>query len=198
MAALKIGGSIPRSYSEELPDMLVAYLAERLNALSSGWDKKRALIKTAADVEERNTYVRLKVLQMLGNFPEKTPLNPVVVKTMERDGYRVENVMFQSRPDFWVTGNLYIPTVGHGPFPGILSPCGHEKLARMMSGYQSAYLTLVKSGFVVLAYDPIGEGERRQYWNPQTNVIEVSGGQTYEHSMPGQLQLLMGENLTEY
>lgn len=192
------GAKFVRSYDDEMPDMLMSYLTAKINALAATWDEKRALLKTAAEVESRNAFVREKVLQMLQGFPKKNPLNAVTVKVMQRDGYRVENVMFQSRPDFWVTGNLYVPTIGKGPFPGIISPCGHERLGRMMSGFQSAYLSLVKSGFVVLAYDPIGEGERRQYWNAETNVIEVSGGQTYEHSMPGQLLILMGENLTEY
>ena len=195
---LKPGSGLARSYGEEMPDMLISYLAKKQNDLSASWDRKRALLRNAADVEARNAFVREKVIQMLRGFPQRSPLGPVVVKVLQRDGYRIENVMFQSRPDFWVTGNLYVPTSGNGPFPGILSPCGHERLARMMSGYQSAYLNLVKSGFVVLAYDPIGEGERRQYWNAETNVIEVSGGQIYEHSMPGQLLMLLGENLTEY
>ncbi len=186
-----------RSYSEEMPDMLVSYLVEKLNSLATAWNQKRALLRTAADVEGRNAFVREKVLQMLHGFPKKTPLNPVTVKAMERDGYRIENVMFQSRPDFWVTGNLYVPISGGGPFPGIISPCGHYPLARMIPQYQCAYLNLVKSGFVVLAYDPIGEGERREYWNPETNVTQV-GGPVYEHSMPGQLLLLLGENLTQY
>ena len=186
-----------RSYGEEMPDMLISYLAKKLNDLALTWDRKRALLKTAADLEARNAFVREKVVQMLRGFPAKNPLEPVVVKTMQRDGYRVENVMFQSRPDFWVTGNLYVPTTGSGPFPAIVSPCGHYPLARMLPQYQSVYLTLVKSGFVVLAYDPIGQGERRQFWNPKTNVNEMPSP-TYEHSMPGQLQLLLGENLTEY
>ncbi|MGH9325084.1 MAG: alpha/beta hydrolase [Terriglobia bacterium] len=188
-----------RSYSREMPDMLVSYLAERLNGLAAEWDRKRALITTAAEMEARNAFVREKFLLMLQGFPERNPLNPVTVKVMERDGYRVENVMFQSRPDFWVTGNLYVPTSGPGPFPGIISPCGHYPLARMIPQYQSVYLTLVKSGFVVLGYDPIGQGERRQYWNPETHAT-VPGlvDSTYEHSMPGQLLLLFGQNLTEY
>jgi hypothetical protein len=33
--------------------------------------------------------------------------------------------------------------------------------------FQFAYMSLVRAGFVVLAYDPIGQGERRQYWDPQ-------------------------------
>lgn len=185
-----------RPYSDELPDMLVSYMEGKLNRLAAEWDAKRARITTAAEMEQRNAFVRSKFLQMLGAFPERNPLNARTVRTLKRDGYRIENVMFQSRPDFWVTGNLYVPE-GSGPFPAIISPCGHYPLARMLPQYQSVYLTLVKSGFVVLGYDPIGQGERRQYWNPETGVTEV-GGPTVEHSMPGQLLILLGENLTQY
>lgn len=186
------------SYDTRLPDMLVSYLVKELNRLASEWDRKRALLKTAADVQARNKFVREKTIQMLHGFPERNPLGAVTVKVIEKNGYRIENVMFQSRPNFWVTGNLYIPTHGEGPFPGIISPCGHYPLGRMQPTYQTVYLNLVKSGFVVLGYDPIGQGERRQYWNPKTDVTEVSEEPTYEHSMPGLLLLLMGENLSEY
>jgi cephalosporin-C deacetylase-like acetyl esterase len=185
------------AYSEEMPDMLVSYMAGKLNTLATRWDQKRAHLNSATDISARNAFVRARFIEMLHGLPERSPLNPITVKAMDRDGYRVENVMFESRPDFWVTGNLYVPTRGDGPFPGIISPCGHYPLARMIPQYQSVYLNLVKSGFVVLGYDPIGQGERRQYWNPETNVVEV-GGAVYEHSMPGQLLLLLGENLTQY
>jgi cephalosporin-C deacetylase-like acetyl esterase len=186
-----------RSYAEEMPNMLVSYLVSNLNQIASSWDRKRALLQTAADVRERNRVVREKLLSMLGEFPQKTPLDAITVKSAEKDGYRVENIMFQSRPNFWVTGSLYVPTIGSGRFPAIISPCGHYPLARMTPQYQSAYISLVKSGFVVLSYDPIGQGERRQYWNPVTDVTEV-GGPVFEHSMAGQLLLLLGENLTNY
>ncbi|MEO6828759.1 MAG: alpha/beta fold hydrolase [Acidobacteriaceae bacterium] len=197
MSQSKPDAPIGRPYNSEMPDMLVSYLSKELNDLAFTWDKKRALLTTAEDVETRNAFVKKSVVKMLGGFPEKNPLGAVTVKTIQRDGYRIENVMFQSRPDFWVTGNLYVPTTGNGPFPGIISPCGHYPLARMVAQYQSAYISLVKSGFVVMAFDPIGQGERRQYWNPETGVNEMPSP-TYEHSMPGQLQLLLGENLTEY
>jgi dienelactone hydrolase len=180
-----------------MPDMLISYLSGKLNNLAHTWDEKRADIKTAAEVENHIRYVRAKLFQMLGEFPRKSPLDAVTVKTIHRKGYRIENVMFQSRPDFWVTGNLYVPTTGSGPFPGIISPCGHYNLSRMVPQYQSAYISLVKSGFVVLGFDPIGEGERRYYWNPKTDSSPFRFP-TYEHSMPGQLQLLLGENLTQY
>jgi len=187
-----------RSYSEELPDMLLSYLAKKTNAAATEWDQVRNKIQTAADVEERNRFVRERIIEMLGGFPERNPLNPVVVRVLERDGYRVENVVFQSRPNFSVTANLYVPTFGAGPFPGVISPCGHSPEARMYPEYQFLYLNLVKAGFVVLAYDPIGQGERRHYWNPQTNRNEIGGPVTWEHDMPGHLLFLLGENLTQY
>ncbi len=185
------------SYARNYPDMLLAHLAAKLNVHSDRWDREREGIRTAAALERRNRFVREKFVEMLHGYPEKTPLKPVVVKTAQRDGYRVENVMFESRPNFFVTGNLYVPA-GNGPFPAIISPCGHYSLARMQPDYQFVYLNLVKAGFVVLAYDPIGQGERRHYWNPETDATEASLGPVFEHSMPGQLLLLLGENLTAY
>ena len=185
------------SYAEEMPDMLMSYLLAKLNRLASIRDKKHALLRTAADCESRNRAVNENLLSMLGKFPQKKPLDARIVRTAQKDGYRVENLMFLSRPDFWVTGNLYVPTTGNGRYPAIISPCGHYPLARMTPQYQSAYISLAKSGFVVLSYDPIGQGERRQYWNPVTGVTDV-GGPVFEHSMAGQLLLLFGENLTGY
>ncbi len=184
------------SYAREYPDMLVSWFVAETNRIAADWDEKRSRIHTAAEVESRNRFVRQKSIEMIGGLPPRTPLEARIVKTIERPGYRIENLMFQSRPDFWVTGNLYIPA-GPGRHPAIISPCGHYPLARMVPQYQMAYLNFVKNGFVVLAYDPLGQGERRQYWNPETNVTEV-GGPTDEHSMPGQLLFLFGQSLTQY
>lgn len=193
LAALPPGAE---PYDKQYPDMIASYLVGRLNRLAADWDQKRAAIRTAAAMEQRNRAIRAQVTEMVGGFPQRNPLGPQVVKVMERTGYRVENVMFQSRPDFWVTANLYVPSVA-SPAPAIISPCGHYPLARMLPSYQLAYLNLVKAGFIVLAFDPIGQGERRQYWNPETGVSDMPSA-TYEHSMPGQLQLLLGETLTGY
>ena len=188
--------AVPESYDKQFPDMIVSYMAGRLNRLSAEWDQRRAQITTASALEEHNRIVRQKVVNAVGGFPERNSLGAKVVRVIERSGYRVENVMFQSRPNFWVTGNLYIPA-GASRLPGIISPCGHYPLARMLPSYQLAYQSLVKCGFVVLAFDPIGQGERRQYWDPATGITEVPSA-TYEHSMPGQLQLMLGDTLTGY
>src|SRR3954471_9441319 len=98
------------AYTAQMPDMLLSHLSRRLNALAGKWDTERSKITTAADVESRNRFVREKLREMVHGFPKRNSLNPIVVSKFDRADYRVENVMFQSRPDFWVTGNLYIPT----------------------------------------------------------------------------------------
>src|SRR5208337_2898428 len=90
------------SYSQGMPDMLLSYLGGKLNALCADWDRKRSMIRTPESLELRNRFVREKFKEMLNGFPERTPLNAVVVSSRQREGYRVENVMFQSRPDYWV------------------------------------------------------------------------------------------------
>ena len=106
--------------------------------------------------------------------------------------------MFQSRPNFWVTGNLYIPLTGGGPFPGVISPCGHYPLSRMEPEYQSVYINMVKAGFVVLAYDPDRAGRTQAILESTDESDRSCLPSTYEHSMPGQVLLLMGEDLTHY
>jgi len=187
-----------RLYSDTMPDMLVAYLTRKANAVAAHWDRQRALIRTPEQLEARNHFVREKCIEMIHGLPERNPLNPVIVKSFERDGYKVENLMYESQPDFWVTANLYIPTKGSGPYPGIISPCGHYQTARGYDEYQAAYVNFARNGFVVLAYDPIGQGERRHFWNPMTSQNEIGGQVTWEHSLPGQLLLLIGEDLTHY
>ena len=144
---------------------LVPYLAGELNALAAKWDAVRSGIRTRAQLEARNRFVRAKVLEMLNGSDDSGPLDATVTSVLERDGYRIENVLYQSRPGLWVSGNLYVPA-GQGPFPAVISPCGHYELARMYPDYQFAYLDLVRSGFVVLAYDPTGQEDL-------TFIIEV-------------------------
>jgi cephalosporin-C deacetylase-like acetyl esterase len=184
------------SFAKQFPDMLVSYLSAKLNTLAENWDRVRDQVRTPEEAEVRDSAVRRKMLEMIGGLPESTPLQPIVTGVMERGGYRIENVMYQSRRNFWVTANLYVPTTGKGPFPAILSPSGHYEDAGRYSAYQAAHLDLVKNGFVVLAPDPMGQGERREHWDTTTRTSW--GSTTDEHSMLGQLLWLIGEDMVQY
>ncbi|HLY07929.1 MAG TPA: prolyl oligopeptidase family serine peptidase [Planctomycetota bacterium] len=148
-----------------------------------------AAMKSEDDLRKRQESLRAKFIAALGGFPDRTPLNDRVVGTVKGDGFRVERVIYESRPNHHVTGNLYIPE-GKGPFPGILVPCGHSDKGKAEEAYQRISLLLVKNGFVVLCYDPIGQGERMQLLTAQG--VPAIKGNTTEHTMAGIGALLVG------
>ncbi|MFG0262031.1 MAG: acetylxylan esterase [Novipirellula sp. JB048] len=105
----------------------------------------------------------------LSPWPEKTPLNVQVTGRAERDGYTIENIAFESFPGFYVTANLYRPTGIEGPMPAIVVTAGHAmEDGKNYDLYRTAQLGLVRQGFAVLAYDPVGQGERRLPGNAHT------------------------------
>ena len=173
-----------------MPDMLVAYFTEKVNAMAARGDQERAKIQTAAQMTARNRYVREKSIEMIHGLPER---NPAESCGRENDSSgtatKLKTSCFESQPDFWVTGNLYIPAGGSGPYPGIISPCGHSSTARGYPEYQCVYVHFARNGFVVLAYDPIGQGERRYFWNAMTHTDDLGGPVTWNHSLPGQIAL---------
>ncbi|WP_417734643.1 acetylxylan esterase [Rosistilla oblonga] len=95
-------------------------------------------------------------------WPEKTPLNVQVTGRADRDGYTIENLAFESFPGFYVTANLYVPKGIEEPMPAIVVTAGHAmEEGKNYDLYRTAQLGLVRQGYVVLAYDPVGQGERR-------------------------------------
>lgn len=126
-----------------------------------------------------------------GPLPKRTPLNAKVTKTIDRDGYAIDNVLFESLPGFHVTGNVYRPK-GRGPFPGILLPCGHSANGKAYSSYQKASILLAQNNFVVLCFDPVGQGERRQLIGDRPHPIRKPRG---EHNAIGVAPILLGRTL---
>ena len=100
-------------------------------------------------------------------------------------------------PRFYVTSLLYVPEGLKDPVPGIIFLCGHAKEAKAYPLYQRVCIDLVKNGFVVLAIDPIGQGERLQYWSASTKSEIIRWG-TYEHSYVGLQCTLLGCNVARY
>ena len=135
--------------------------------------------------------MRTKIQQSFGAWPGATPLNPHVTGVVERDAYRIEKIIFESRPQFFVTANLYIPKGVKFPSPGVLGVCGHSNNGKAYASYQTFSQCLVKQGYVVLIFDPIGQGERLQF--PDENLKPRIGFGSAEHTMLGNQQLLVGE-----
>ena len=127
-------------------------------------DQAWLALKSPAEVRAHQQRLSAKMVEMIGGLPERTPLNPVVTGTVKRRGYRVEKVLFESRPRFFVTGHVYVPEgVGRrAPFPAVLVPCGHSLSGKNSECYGNAGAMGALNGFVTLVYDPIDQGERHQ------------------------------------
>jgi len=152
-------------------------------------------IKTPEQALARQTRMRTAWTEALGPFPRRTPLKPEVVGALKGDGYRIEKVLYESRPNHHVTAALYVPTRGKGPFPGVLVPCGHSRTGKAEPAYQSISILLVLHGFVVLCYDPIGQGERCQLLDESGKPL-VWG--TTEHTMTDVGARLVGRSVAAY
>jgi hypothetical protein len=124
-----------------------------------------ATYSNQAEWRQRAQRIREGILQGadLVPMPQKCSLNPIIHSRREHDGYTVENAAFESLPGVFVTGNLYRPTKGTGPFAGILCPHGHwgdpNDYGRFRPDMQKRCATFARMGAVVFAYDMVGYGD---------------------------------------
>ncbi len=172
-----------------LNDEASAYLTKRKHLIES--------LKTPDQWKARQDQVKKLFLDILGPFPDRTPLNPQITGIIQKNGYRVEKVLFESMPEFYVTGCLFIPDSLNGKAPAILNPIGHTNIAFRGEHYQQLILNLVQKGFIVFAFDPLGQGERLQYYDPAEKKSRI-GGPTAEHSYFGRQCFLNGVSSARY
>jgi len=150
-------------------------------------------ISTRQDIAGRQKAVIDDVWKMLGGPFERNPLNPRVTGVVERTGYRIEKVTFESRPRLYVTANLYVPAAA-GRHPAILGPLGHSVNGKAWPSYQKLFSNLARKGYVVLAYDPFGQGERIEYPGIRPGQSAIGSGGTSEHEYAGRRLILLGAN----
>jgi len=173
------------------PRMVQEWFVAQVRQIEARADGVRAALKTQSDAEAYVREVRAKIRRSFGPECEKTPLRPRVTGVVERDAYRIERVIFESRPEFPVTANVYIPKGRTFPLPGVVGSCGHSVNGKAAEAYQSFAQSLARMGYVTLIFDPIGQGERLQYvdehWKPRR------GAGVAEHLYAGNQQFLVGE-----
>ena len=180
-----------RAYHRCLPD----YLSELAREAYERRKREVAAVNTAADLKARQRWIRDTFWKLTGGMPERSPLNLKTVSSFERDGYKVENVIYESQPKLTITANLYIPTTGKPPYPGVLFQMGHSLNGKAAEPYQKCCQALAKLGYVVLGPDPMGQGERT-YYPAKGELTTRLGSADEEHSRPGRQMLLVGDTAT--
>ncbi len=182
----------------DVENQLPEYLWEKAKVFFERERKEKETIKSVKEHRARINRLRGHFLRAIGGLPSvKTPLNPKCTGVLFRNGYRIEKIIYESLPGFPVTSLLYVPEQLNGPAPAVLFLCGHSRDAKAYPLYQKVCIDLVKNGFVVLAIDPVGQGERLQYWDPKTKESPVGWG-TREHSYEGFQCTLIGANVARY
>jgi len=187
---------LPADFNQDkTQQMMRAYLRRQVHqALDRRLGELEAAVGSIQQIEKYQHRRREFLRWTLGEMPQRTPLDPRVWGRVAVQDYRIEKVVFESQPGFHVTGNLYRPD-GPGPFPAILHPCGHSENGKAAAAYQKVNRLLAQNGFIVLCYDPLGQGERKQIL---TADGKPSLRATSEHQQLGPAAILLGRTLAAY
>ncbi len=181
-----------RDYPRCFPDYIRSLARDAYDLRSAALDR----LKTIAAIRRRQQWARETFLELIGRPLETAPLAIRTTGSFARHGYRVDKLVYQSRPGEWITANLYVPVSGTPPYPGVLFQCGHSVNGKAADTYQRCCQGLAQLGFLVLTFDPIGQGERTNY--PGPNGLTKLGSADLEHTVPGRQFLLLGETMSAW
>jgi Acetyl xylan esterase (AXE1) len=191
----------PFTVLEPQPDgpRITPYLAYQTEMAWGQDDRRRARlagIRTERELLAYQAELRTKLLRMLGGLPAaRTPLNPQTTGRIKMDGFHIEKLIFESLPGIFVTALVYVPESARGPHPAVLVACGHS--ANGKAYYHALCQRLARRGYVVICWDPIGQGERSQFWDAtrgRSRYNLICG----EHAILGNLAYLAGANLARW
>jgi len=176
-------------------DMMKAYLSRLSQQALDRRQEDYEKLKTEGQIQQRQKRLREFFFKQLGPPLEKTPLNARVVKVLQRDGYRIEKIIFESRPKFYVTANLYLPD-SKSPVPGVLVSVGHIPKSKAAEMNQRICMLLAKNGIAALIYDPIAQGERIQIFTDDATKERFEP--VVQHTILGVGCILLGQNTASF
>jgi len=186
----------PLLYAQQgKPDPFLQWMDQIAQQQLERREKAIAEIHTVAGAQRRKHVVREKLMELLGGLPDYNgPLNPRITGRIQNESYTIEKVIFESLPGYFVTANLYRPNQS-GRYPGILLQSGHTQEGKPEPQRLAANLAL--KGFVSLAFDPAGQGEREQTYNRDIGGA-LAGWSVNEHLHAGAQSILVGESVARY
>jgi dienelactone hydrolase len=157
-------------------------------------------IRTEQDLLRVRKEIRQKLLTMLGGLPTtRTPLHPRVTGHIAMDGFHIDKLIYESLPGVYVTALLYVPDDPNSgeprKHPAILVPAGHAENGK--AHYQALCQRLVQRGYVVISWDPVGQGERSQFWDAKAGKSRYNRI-CAEHAVLGNLAYLASTNLARW
>jgi cephalosporin-C deacetylase-like acetyl esterase len=192
----------PRNRAANPANLGRLQLEQYLDGLATQDEAARAAtvvaIHTRAQAEARQAKVRAQVLSLIGALPQRTPLHTKFVGETQADGFHIRKVIFESQPNFFVTALLYVPdgAPAGGKRAAIIMSPGHAPSGK--AGDAPIAAIFARNGFIVLSYDPIGQGERLQYLDPAKPGASLAVRPTGEHGEASLQPMLIGDTFARY
>lgn len=179
-------------------DQLKKFIYDCADRMFAEGDKARDAMGSIEALDVRRRFLKEKFIESLGGLPSvDSPLHARTVDRIRCEGYTIEKVIFESRPQAYVTANLYLPDGITSPRGAVLFLCGHHQRAKHEPEYQEVCQYLVRAGLVVLAQDPIGQGERFSYYERSLGATTADWG-VYEHDYAGCQSWALGDAIARY
>ncbi len=176
------------------PDAYINYIDAQCDAHLAA--REEAWRLASVDAGSMRAYLddkQRRYLSLLGDMPERTPLNAEVTGIIDCGDYTIEKVVFQSVPRRYVTGVLCKPAKAKGKVPVVLIACGHTNDGKY--SYLQAAVNLAANGVAGFIVDPIGQGERVNFIDGDSR--NQTRGATTEHGLLTVGGYLIGEPLVK-
>ena len=198
MSIKKLESSLNGASFYSMRDKAFFYVQQRMLEAYDRIDNLRNSIDTRNKLEDYIKNVKKVFKDTMGKLPydKDFPLNPKVTGEICEDGLTIKNVIFNSRENVYITGNLYIPAKREKKCPAVLFQCGHSGNGKAYASYQTAARIIASRGIIVLVTDPVGQGEREQYVDE--DGMSVLYPAVENHQQFGNQCFLIGENSIKY
>jgi len=172
-------------------------LSQTLAALKEH-DHHKQMWTTADEVIRRGEEVRNWFLDAIGGIPRcDEPVRATLRGVCEREKYKIEKLILETMPAVYVPALLYVPNDDTSAHPAVLFVSGHHLDAKAAPEYQRVCHDLVMNNFVVLAFDPTGQGERVSWYDPDAEQTPSFWG-VWEHAYQGLQCVLTGTSIARY
>ncbi|WP_409346389.1 alpha/beta hydrolase family protein [Paenibacillus sp. MBLB4367] len=182
----------------DVKDQLRQHVYKRSAEAFAAGDRMRDEIVTREQLENRREEAREAFLEGIGGLPaSEAPLHATVTGHVQLEGMRIDALIYESRPNTHVTASLYVPDGLSEPTGAVLFVCGHFEEGRLAPNYQAVCQTIASRGLLVLAIDPLGQGERSGYYDHATGEMAVPRS-TSDHEQAGAQCWPLGDGLARY
>jgi cephalosporin-C deacetylase-like acetyl esterase len=177
--------------------MMKRYLLRQVEEAEKRWHTAYEARKTPEQIADYQKKAKKYFIDSIGGFPQRTPLNAQVTGRVQKNGYSVEKIIFESQPKHFVTAAAFLPDPNKfkSPYPGVVVVCGHSKNGKACEAYQKACALMATNGLVALIVDPIEQGERGQKLDEKGKPLSFC---CHGHNIIGATSIPLGRNTARF